>query len=104
MPVWLKEKLFIKQIIRKRLKETSKDCKVSKIDVVFPGHHLSHITSAFYFPFAKSVFLTVDGVGEWATTSYGTACGEKGIKVLGEVQFPDSIGSVLFFVYLFPGF
>ena len=54
---------------------------------------MSHIASAFYTsPFKKSAFLTVDGVGEWATTSYGMACGEKGIEILGELQFPDSIG------------
>lgn len=93
MPVWLKEKLFIKQIIRKRLEQINKDCKIKKIDIVFPEHHLSHIASAFYTsPFKKSAFITVDGVGEWATTSYGIACGEKGIEVLGEMEFPDSIG------------
>ncbi|MBZ9630275.1 hypothetical protein LB465_05735 [Salegentibacter sp. LM13S] len=93
MPVWLKEKLFIKQIIRKRLKQINKDFKFSKIDIVFPEHHLSHIASAFYTsPFKKSAFITVDGVGEWATTSYGVACGEDGIEILGELQFPDSIG------------
>lgn len=93
MPVWLKEKLFIKQVIKKRLKRIDKGFKVSKIDIVFPEHHLSHIASAFYTsPYNKSAFLTVDGVGEWTTTSYGIACGEKGIEVLGELQFPDSIG------------
>lgn len=93
MPVWLKEKLFIKQFIRKRLKQIDKDCEVSKIDIVFPEHHLSHIASTFYTsPFNQSAFLTVDGVGEWTTTSYGMACGEKGIEILGELQFPDSIG------------
>ncbi|MDT0687844.1 carbamoyltransferase family protein [Autumnicola psychrophila] len=93
MPVWLKEKLFIKQIIRKRLRQIYKISKVSKIDIVFPEHHLSHIASAFYTsPFKKSAFITVDGVGEWTTTSYGIACGEKGIKIMGELQFPDSIG------------
>ncbi|WP_037316923.1 carbamoyltransferase N-terminal domain-containing protein [Salegentibacter sp. Hel_I_6] len=93
MPVWLKEKLFIKQIIRKKLKQIDTNFKNSKIDIVFPEHHLSHIASAFYTsPFKKSAFITVDGVGEWATTSYGIACGEKGIEVLEELQFPDSIG------------
>lgn len=93
MPVWLKEKLFIKQIIRKKLKQIDKNSKVSKLDIVFPEHHLSHMASAFYTsPFQKSAFLTVDGVGEWVTTSYGIACGEQGLKVLGELQFPDSIG------------
>jgi hypothetical protein len=54
---------------------------------------LSHIASAFYTsPYKKCAFLTVDGVGEWATTSYGIACGKKGIQVLGELHFPDSLG------------
>ncbi|MEJ2112970.1 MAG: carbamoyltransferase N-terminal domain-containing protein, partial [Flavobacteriaceae bacterium] len=43
-------------------------------------------------PFKKAAYLTIDGVGEWATTSYGVACGEKGIQVLGELHFPDSLG------------
>lgn len=93
MPVWLKEKLFIKQFIKKRLKELSSNNKTIKTPLVFPEHHLSHAASAFYTsPFNKSAFLTVDGVGEWTTSSYGLACGEKGIKVLGELHFPDSIG------------
>lgn len=93
MPVWLKEKLFIKQIIKKRLKVLSDDYKNLKLNVVFPEHHLSHVASSFYTsPFKRSAFLTVDGVGEWTTTSYGIACGEKGIKVLGEIHFPDSLG------------
>jgi carbamoyltransferase len=93
MPVWLKEKLFIKQIIRKKLKQINRNFKVSEIEIVFPEHHLSHIASAFYTsPFSKSAFITVDGVGEWTTTSYGIACGNKGIEILGELEFPDSIG------------
>lgn len=99
MPLWLKEKLFIKQIIKKNLK-TLIDSKVINIPIVFPEHHLSHAASAFYTsPFKTSAFLTIDGVGEWATTSYGVACGKKGIKVLGELHFPDSIG--LFGMYDF---
>ncbi|MGE5943422.1 MAG: carbamoyltransferase [Flavobacteriales bacterium] len=92
MPLWLKEKLFIKQFIIKEVKKISHS-KSHKIPVKFPEHHLSHAASAFYTsPFSKCAFLTVDGVGEWATTSYGIACGEKGIQVLGELHFPDSLG------------
>lgn len=92
MPLWLKEKLFTKQVIRKKLKELGQS-KTKKIEINFPEHHLSHIASAFYTsPFKKAAYLTVDGVGEWATTSYGIACGEKGIQVLGELHFPDSLG------------
>lgn len=92
MPLWLKEKLFIKQFIRKRIKKLGA-LNSSKIDIHFPEHHLSHIASAFYTsPYKKCAFLTVDGVGEWATTSYGIACGKKGVQVLGELHFPDSLG------------
>lgn len=92
MPLWLKEKLFIKQFIKKRIKALSVS-KISSITINFPEHHLSHAASAFYTsPFNKCAFLTVDGVGEWTTTSYGIACGETGIKVLGELHFPDSLG------------
>lgn len=92
MPLWLKEKLFIKQFIRKRIRKLGAS-NSSKINIHFPEHHLSHIASAFYTsPFKKCAFLTVDGVGEWATTSYGIACGEKGIQVMGELHFPDSLG------------
>ena len=93
MPVWLKEKLFIKQIIRKSLKKICQEGKLSKIDIVFPEHHLSHIASAYYTsPFKDCAFLSVDGVGEWTTTSYGFASGKEGIKLLGELHFPDSLG------------
>tara|TARA_R110000868_G_scaffold165961_2_gene399659 strand:- start:1474 stop:3276 length:1803 start_codon:yes stop_codon:yes gene_type:complete len=93
MPVWLKEKLFIKQLLKKRLKALSEGDKSLKFNIVFPEHHLSHIASAFYTsPFKRSAFLTVDGVGEWTTTSFGIASAEKGIEILGEIQFPDSLG------------
>jgi carbamoyltransferase len=92
MPLWLKEKLFIKQFIRRKIKELGA-LNSNSIPINFPEHHLSHAASAFYTsPFKKSAFLTVDGVGEWATTSYGVACGKKGIQVLGELHFPDSLG------------
>ncbi|MER3376066.1 MAG: carbamoyltransferase [Allomuricauda sp.] len=92
MPVWLKEKLFTKQVIRKQLKKIGGP-HARKIRIVFPEHHLSHAASAFYTsPFAKSAFLTVDGVGEWTTTSYGLASGDEGIEVFGELHFPDSLG------------
>lgn len=92
MPVLLKEKLFIKQFIKKRIRKLCKS-KTHKITINFPEHHLSHAASAFYTsPFNRCAYLTVDGVGEWATTTYGIACGKKGIQVLGELQFPNSLG------------
>lgn len=92
MPVWLKEKLFIKQIINKKIKAIG-NLKYNDLPIHFPEHHLSHVASAFYTsPFKRSAFLTIDGVGEWTTTSYGVASGSEGIKVLGELHFPDSLG------------
>lgn len=92
MPVWLKEKLFIKQFIKKRISELSRS-KSLKIPINFPEHHHSHAASAIYTsPYERCAYLTVDGVGEWATTSYGIANGEMGIKVLGELHFPNSLG------------
>ncbi|UBZ12979.1 hypothetical protein LDL77_13915 [Flagellimonas marinaquae] len=104
MAIWLKEKLFTKQIIRKSLKKIG-GSHARKIPIVFPEHHLSHAASAFYTsPFAKSAFLTIDGVGEWTTTSYGLALGNKGIEVLGELHFPDSIGLLYSSFTYFLGF
>lgn len=104
MPVWLKQKLFIKQIVLKKLKELSGTKKI-KIAVKFPEHHLSHVASAFYTsPYKNCAYLTVDGVGEWATTSFGVASGETGIKVLGELQFPHSLGLLYSSFTYFLGF
>lgn len=92
MPVWLKEKLFIKQILKSKLKSLAAT-KKKQLSINFPEHHLSHAASAFYTsPFERAAFLTIDGVGEWTTTAYGIASGKKGVKVLGELHFPDSLG------------
>lgn len=92
IPVWLKEKMFIKQQIKKNIKALGQ-LKNNTIPIVFPEHHLSHAASSFYTsPFERAAFLSIDGVGEWTTTSYGIASGEKGIQILGEVHFPDSLG------------
>ncbi|MEX6688189.1 carbamoyltransferase [Danxiaibacter flavus] len=87
MRVWIKEKLFIKKALRKELKQIS-----NKVPVLFPEHHLSHAASAFYpSPFEDAAILTIDGVGEWATTTISHGSG-KSIKILRELQFPHSIG------------
>jgi carbamoyltransferase len=85
MPLWLKQKLWLKDIIQKKLSGF-------KGEILFPEHHLSHAASAFYpSPFKKAAFLTTDGVGEWATTSYGVGDGNK-LKILSEIHFPHSLG------------
>lgn len=91
MPVWIKEKLFFRDLIKKELKEISADLKKMP-ELLFPEHHLSHAASAFYpSPFNEAAILTVDGVGEWATTTICQGLGKE-IKILKEMAFPHSWG------------
>ncbi|HEY4326496.1 MAG TPA: carbamoyltransferase [Mucilaginibacter sp.] len=88
VPVWLKDKLFIRKLIRKRMNISAK----AKIPILFPEHHLSHAASAFYpSPFDEAAILTIDGVGEWATTTISYGRGNQ-ITVLKELHFPHSVG------------
>jgi len=92
MPVWIKEKLFQKSLLIKELKYVLGD----KIDwrkrLLFSEHHLSHAASAFYpSPFKSAAVLTLDGVGEWTTTSIAVGKGND-LKVLKEIHFPHSLG------------
>ena len=78
IPVWLKEKLFLKKLIYDGLKEIGKYDR-KKVKLLFPEHHLSHAASAFYpSPYKKVAILTIDGVGEWCTASI---CLSKGSKI-----------------------
>lgn len=91
MPVWLREKMFLKREIYQNLKTIS-DFDKKQIQLLFPEHHLSHAASAFYSsPFEEAAILTIDGVGEWATASIGYGKGNE-IKTLQELKFPHSIG------------
>ena len=91
MPVWLKEKLFQKSLLSARLREAAPDCDWDK-KLLFSEHHLSHAASAFYpSPFSHAVILTMDGVGEWATTSVGIGNGNT-ITIEKEIHFPHSLG------------
>ncbi|OUU78287.1 MAG: hypothetical protein CBC38_07925 [Gammaproteobacteria bacterium TMED78] len=92
MPIWIKEKLFQKHLIINNLKN-SIDANISwNKKLLFSEHHLSHAASAFYpSPYKKSAILTLDGVGEWATTTFGIGIG-KDIEILKEINFPHSIG------------
>lgn len=89
IPVWIKEKLFMRSMLERELKAIG----AAKLPpVYFPEHHLSHMASAFYpSPFEEAAILTVDGVGEWATTSIGKGNGKE-ITVLKEIDFPHSLG------------
>ena len=91
MPIWLGEKLFQKKFLFEKLKQHDKNFKnIDKIK--FSEHHFSHAASAFYpSPFNDAVVLTLDGVGEWATTTI--AIGEENrLKIVKEIYFPHSIG------------
>lgn len=92
MKVWTKDKLFIKQNIFKALKSIDKQFDKSKHTLLFSKHHLSHAASTFFpSPFEAAAILTVDGVGEYATTSLYHGKGNK-IEQLKKIQFPHSIG------------
>jgi carbamoyltransferase len=92
LPVWIKDKLFQKDNLAKALKE-SVDPNVDWLKkLLFSEHHLSHAASAFYpSPFERAAVLTMDGVGEWTTTSLAHGNGEK-LAVVREIHFPHSLG------------
>ena len=91
MPVWMKEKLFLKKLIRDELKAQGDPAAVMK-KLYFPEHHLSHAASAYYpSPFTDAAILTIDGVGEWATASICHGRQEK-ITIHRELRFPHSLG------------
>lgn len=103
MPVWLKEKLFLKRALREELAKIG-DFNKAKLKLLFPEHHLSHAASAFYpSPFASSAILTIDGVGEWATASICFGDG-KNMKILRELRFPHSLGLLYSAFTYFLGF
>ena len=91
IPVWLKEKIFLKKLILDELKKIE-DFNKRKIKLLFPEHHLSHAASTFYpSPYKHSAIVTVDGVGEWATASICSGTDNK-IEVIKELHFPHSVG------------
>jgi len=101
VPVWIKDKIFMKSNIRKEL---SKFGSVKNLKLFFSEHHLSHAASAFYpSPFIDAAILTIDGVGERATTLIGYGNGSS-IKVLRELHFPHSVGLLYSAFTYFCGF
>ncbi|MFH1276806.1 MAG: carbamoyltransferase [Candidatus Eisenbacteria bacterium] len=96
IPLWLKQKLFMKDLIRKELDYEGK--------ILFTEHHESHAASAFFpSPFDEAAFLTIDGVGEWTTTSYGVGRGND-LRILKEIHFPHSLGLLYSAFTYFTGF
>ena len=97
MPIWAREKLFVPRQIRRRLAAYKKK-------IVFAEHHVSHAASAFYpSPFEEAAILTLDGVGEWATASFGTGRGQR-IDITHELRFPHSLGLLYSAFTYFCGF
>lgn len=91
IPLWLKEKLFQKDLLSKELKELDPAGEFPE-RLLFSEHHLSHAASAFFpSPFSEAAVLTMDGVGEWATTSVGIGLGNK-LSIHKELHFPHSLG------------
>jgi carbamoyltransferase len=90
IPLWLKEKLFQKSLLKRELKRFAERFDVARL--LFCEHHLSHAASAFYpSPYEEAVVLTMDGVGEWATTSAAIGSG-KDLQMFQEIHFPHSLG------------
>ena len=96
MPLWIKEKLWMKNYIEKELGYSGK--------IIFPEHHESHAASAFFpSPYKEAAFLTMDGVGEWTTTSFGI--GENNhVEIIGDINFPHSIGMLYSAFTYYTGF
>jgi carbamoyltransferase len=91
IPLWLREKLFLKDLLLKDLRKISGSGKWNE-ELLFSEHHLSHAASAFFpSPFDEAIVLTMDGVGEWATTSAAIGRGNR-LEVQKEIHFPHSLG------------
>lgn len=96
LPAWFHEKLRVPKMIRKKLGYTG--------DVLFIEHHLAHAASSFLVsPFDRAAIVTVDGVGEWTTTTYGIGQGED-IELLREIRFPHSLGLLYSTITAYLGF
>ena len=96
IPLWLDKKLWIPDLVRRELDYAG--------PVIFPEHHESHAASAFFpSPFQEAAFLTMDGVGEWATSSWGTGAGNR-VRIAAELRFPHSLGLLYSAFTYFTGF
>ncbi|EQC45531.1 carbamoyltransferase N-terminal domain-containing protein [Bacteriovorax sp. Seq25_V] len=96
LPIWLKEKIFLEKQIRKFIP--------SQVPIKFSNHHLSHASSAFFpSPFQNACIITMDGVGEWATTTIGVGSNNK-LKLIQQMDYPHSVGLLYSSFTQFAGF
>lgn len=103
IPLWLREKLFLKDLLLKEFRKLNTNDKWNK-KLLFSEHHLSHAASAFFpSPFEEAVVLTMDGVGEWATTSVAIGKGNR-LEVIKEIHFPHSLGLLYSAMTYYTGF
>lgn len=104
MPIWLKEKLYLKNTLKREFAEIGA-CRTRELPaLLFAGHHQSHAASAFFFsPFERAAVLCLDGVGEWATTSAWRGAGNQ-LEPLWEIDFPHSLGLLYSAFTYFTGF
>ncbi|MBF0527666.1 MAG: carbamoyltransferase [Deltaproteobacteria bacterium] len=98
MPLWIKQKLWLPEIIHREMPGTD------QIKIIFPEHHESHAASAFFpSPFQRAAFITMDGVGEWTTTSFGIGL-DHHLTIMAELRFPHSLGLLYSAFTYFTGF
>ena len=104
IPIWLKEKLFLRKLIYDHLKEIEPLLKKNKLNLLFTEHHISHAASSFYpSNYKESAILTIDGVGEWCTASICKGVDKK-IEIIKELHFPHSVGLLYSAFTYFLGF
>jgi carbamoyltransferase len=103
LPLWLREKLFLKNLLRDDLRRFDPRFD-AETRLLFTEHHLSHAASAFFpSPFEEALVLTMDGVGEWATTSVGLGSGHR-LSIVKEIHFPHSLGLLYSALTYYTGF
>ena len=104
MPIWLKEKLFLKTTLKRALAELG-ECDIQALpELLFAEHHQSHAASAFFMsPYHRAAVICLDGVGEWATTTAWLGDGIR-IELLWEIDFPHSLGLLYSAFTYFTGF
>ncbi|MCB0350898.1 MAG: hypothetical protein KDD38_06930, partial [Bdellovibrionales bacterium] len=104
MPAWIGEKLFLKNLMIKKLKKIDSDYNYKKTPLLFTEHHQSHTASAYYpSPFDEAIIITADGVGEWSTTTISLGKGHE-LREVRKIEYPHSLGLLYSAFTYFTGF